>query len=773
VVRPAEHALVRGGHAMTERPHQRRPEPTSTVGTHTTERELGGLRWAEFAAFVERERWEGESVFDAVERLWLTRLIREDQLPQQRAADVLSVSARVMNHKCAKYGLRPKDTRRPRLAKAIACTLWLVASLARATTYYVDQGHGSASDSNAGTNPALPWLTLQRATSPLGTEVVAGDTVYVKAGTYAEPLGINACDSGGITPAFFPVNSGTASAPIAFRRFPGHTVTVDSTCPQRLGQVTTGGTTTFSGDSPGYTLTTNQFAGLTIRNRTDGDPGSSATVTSNTASSGGIATFVTTAPSGGGCTVVCDWAVGDWYSFYPAGENNPAIGNGSSFATGTVTTQGTTTFTDSTKSFTTNALVGYGIRNTSDGSTGTISANTATTITATLTLGAENDWDAAEAYVIGRNYITWDGFTLAAGSDVRIEDCIGCIVERMTINKGEDPDSPGGGGNYDGIRVQVSESVILRNNTISNVRTVDQRGSGVKFFDVRSTRVHNNNISACDNGIDDKEAGFGNTYDLNYIHGNELAGVNFTAFTTASRCNTTPAGSVDDWNCAVRDNVVKNNLIHNSGNAGVNVNIDTTALDSDTNRNVDAYNNTIYEASDTFAAGFAGVGYTDALVDIDVYNNIIRKSSDGSATFRDIRLVGTMPADLLSNYNAFRAITSQHAAFMINNNYATGCVGAACTLANWRLVDPPLPDANSITTDPLFVGPLSGSPPPVGDYALQAGSPCLGTGRIGGVSGGAAVNMGAYETGSEVIGLEAYNPVAPVSAFGRRKRRHR
>lgn len=56
--------------------------------------------------------------------------------------------------------------------------------------------------------------------------------------------------------------------------------------------------------------------------------------------------------------------------------------------------------TDSTKSWTTNQWVGYRIRNTTDGSFATITANDATTITGVLQGGTDNDWDASDAYFI-------------------------------------------------------------------------------------------------------------------------------------------------------------------------------------------------------------------------------------------------------------------------------------------------------------------------------------------------------------------------------------
>ena len=56
--------------------------------------------------------------------------------------------------------------------------------------------------------------------------------------------------------------------------------------------------------------------------------------------------------------------------------------------------------TDSGESWTTDEWVGYIIKNTTDGSQGVITANTATTITATLEGGTDDDWDTGDAYLI-------------------------------------------------------------------------------------------------------------------------------------------------------------------------------------------------------------------------------------------------------------------------------------------------------------------------------------------------------------------------------------
>ena len=76
---------------------------------------------------------------------------------------------------------------------------------AAGTTYYVAK---NGSDSNPGTE-SQPWLTLKKAADSL----VAGDTVYVKAGTYKEQLA--------------PSHSGSSGAWITYKANPGDTVTID------------------------------------------------------------------------------------------------------------------------------------------------------------------------------------------------------------------------------------------------------------------------------------------------------------------------------------------------------------------------------------------------------------------------------------------------------------------------------------------------------------------------------------------------------------------
>lgn len=81
--------------------------------------------------------------------------------------------------------------------------------------------------------------------------------------------------------------------------------------------------------------------------------------------------------------------------------------------------------TDSTESWTADALVGRTITNTTDGSSGTITANTATTVTATLSGGTDNDWDTGDSYTISTGALSHGvvlvGIAGAYISDVQVK----------------------------------------------------------------------------------------------------------------------------------------------------------------------------------------------------------------------------------------------------------------------------------------------------------------------------------------------------------------
>jgi hypothetical protein len=95
------------------------------------------------------------------------------------------------------------------LAVLILSSVYLTSTAtsisAKEKVYYVAK---NGSDKNPGTSD-LPWLTIQHAAETM----VAGDTVYIKAGTYKERV--------------IPHNSGSADNYIVYIAHPGDTVTID------------------------------------------------------------------------------------------------------------------------------------------------------------------------------------------------------------------------------------------------------------------------------------------------------------------------------------------------------------------------------------------------------------------------------------------------------------------------------------------------------------------------------------------------------------------
>ena len=69
------------------------------------------------------------------------------------------------------------------------------------------------------------------------------------------------------------------------------------------------------------------------------------------------------------------------------------------------------TLTDTTQSsnWTTNLWSGYTLYNDTDGSSGSVTASSTTTITATLSGGSENDWDVGDIYYLAHATVLTDG----------------------------------------------------------------------------------------------------------------------------------------------------------------------------------------------------------------------------------------------------------------------------------------------------------------------------------------------------------------------------
>ncbi|MFZ5472281.1 MAG: hypothetical protein ACOZIN_22845 [Myxococcota bacterium] len=324
----------------------------------------------------------------------------------------------------------------------------------------------------------------------------------------------------------------------------------------------------------------------------------------------------------------------------------------------------------------------------------------------------------------GRNYIIWDGFRLGPWTNAQVygstnNKATGNVFENLIIDRGASVPASCGNNNYAGIFVQLASFTTIRYNTIRNVTYTGctaLNATGMTLYDTDNTHVHNNEIYNVNTGISDKENGVSNIHELNYIHDVSYGPfVHFQGYVT-SRCGV----------CPVQNNVVRYNVGVNAEMA-VYHNLGDPSIQT----NIDVHNNTFYNVR----LGFAMFG---AVPDIDYYNNIVVVS--GLSTYAQIGLTN-IPSDWMSNYNVHRALNGGSIRFRPPSGFET--------LAAWQARGPGY-DPVTVLADPQFAGSPSNN---ARYYRPQAGSPALGAGRVGGTSSGAVVNIGAYATGSECVGL--------------------
>lgn len=329
--------------------------------------------------------------------------------------------------------------------------------------------------------------------------------------------------------------------------------------------------------------------------------------------------------------------------------------------------------------------------------------------------------------IVDHSYITWDGFTLADRTNATVYRANGVILENLRINPGPTPDTSGQ-SNYVGIFLQQTDGAVVRNSIIRNVYYtnpdgsvfVHQNAAAITLFDAHNTHIYNNEFFNCNTGIYDKENGVGNLHEKNYIHDMYENAILFNGF-TSSRCGT----------CPVQDNTVRQNVVVNAL-LGVSFAVSGSFVPVSNNK---FYNNTWYNVQD-------GGGLFSPDPTTYVYNNII-------VATRFHYYSGSLSDFSVSDFSDFRAPTNPQARFLVN--------GVEQSLAQRQSLGY---DTHSLTLDPQFVGPLTGTPPVTG-FRLQSTSPLIGAGRTDGVPTGLAVNMGAYLSDSDVIGPGVTPNVTP------------
>lgn len=329
------------------------------------------------------------------------------------------------------------------------------------------------------------------------------------------------------------------------------------------------------------------------------------------------------------------------------------------------------------------------------------------------------------------DYITWDGFTLATGHLIQLygaesDYVVGTVIENCTVQRGQVAESPG--GNYDGVFIQYVQNTVIRNCVFRDINTTGStRGSAIKMYFAFNSLIENNEIYRTDDGIFSKGTGQFNVFRYNYIHDVADIGIGFACFGG----HALPCASAE-----VYQNVITN------ARDGIRIG---DVISPPTFSDFRVYNNTINVAENGMKNGFTP--------GLRVWNNIIRLSN----TFGWAMGVVNIATDLLlSNYANFHPVSRVLA------DELQPTMRTFSNLAAWQGTGF---DLNSRSVDPLFVGPLVSMGPPTA-FRLQADSPLVNAGRVGGVSTGAPVNIGAYVSDTDVMGPRSRPSLAPANPTG-------
>jgi hypothetical protein len=333
-----------------------------------------------------------------------------------------------------------------------------------------------------------------------------------------------------------------------------------------------------------------------------------------------------------------------------------------------------------------------------------------------ITPPANNTGPAAGCHQ--NSYVTWDGFTFERNHDngyqasaiVRFELSDHCVLTNSNLIGRSHFDYANGSlihvvqSSY----ITISHSRLHGMSRDPNAIEPTVNTCAIWSFDFDHVYIHNNDFYDNFGNVNTKLG----TSQL-YVHHNHFWNCGNTAFLATPQV----AGTTDLF--------VYQNLIRNCPKALYSP--DPAALVY----NLRFYNNTIYNSG---AGTFAEVGSASYQFhrNTEIFNNIIYNA--GGADPLLVRYFngtsGELPA--YADYNAFYG--AGHWSLNYTTDYAT--------LSEWRSAAGL--DANSITSDPLFVNAGGAN---AADYRLQPNSPA----RIG-RSGAYASVMGAFVDGNEVIG---------------------
>lgn len=293
----------------------------------------------------------------------------------------------------------------------------------------------------------------------------------------------------------------------------------------------------------------------------------------------------------------------------------------------------------------------------------------------------------------------------------------------------------GSGGNITYMFFDNVANAIIRNNYFHDFTHSSDpfHGHAIECYNCSGIEISHNTFVNCLSCIDFK---------VGDVAGNVYA--NYFGLTNAAGVSPIYGFDGDQLKLTNIPNVLHHNIIESNGQVRANDVSNTEILQS-----ITWYNNTTYDigsgAHTSLDLRCSGTGNT-----LNSYNNIAVMTGTSGGGGGGGYSVWPTPAWTISNYNCF-------AFGGFTNGFAIGYPSPTLysSLVNFRTA-PGSPDAQSISGNAAF--PQFASSIVVGNgptqYQLGGSSPCLSAGKTGGVSGGASVNMGAWDGTYAVIGAD-------------------
>jgi len=319
-----------------------------------------------------------------------------------------------------------------------------------------------------------------------------------------------------------------------------------------------------------------------------------------------------------------------------------------------------------------------------------------------------------------RRYIVWDGFyideinvdTKADTGPVVVWQSDNVAIQNLTV-RGK---TVNWGDNHNAIRIEYSTDSLIRNNRLSNVRggANQYNGSAIMLYDSSRIIIEHNEISDSQGGI--------------FIKGAYGA--------TANHEITVRYNLLYDLSVGITHGIVNSagrafgartyqNVIHDSGSAIIFI-----GYNGSSPANIDVVNNTLYNNNYGFYLKPDTSGYRD----IVFCNNIVRMGNFGIQG-EDISDVSNTDF----SHNLYSGVSTHSRISYTNHSFASW----QSNFSQDRV--------GSIEADPMFENASAV------DFRLSNGSPATGSGsdvlNLSGNGTDASVNMGAYVTGDEIIGV--------------------